>query len=76
VGVAVLVVVDLYQLVLDLALEQGLGGVQQGAVEGDVLLLDLADLGVQLPGPAVAVLGPVLLVEVAGLGLPAMPDVT
>jgi hypothetical protein len=66
-----LVVVDLHQLMLDLTLEQGLGGVEQRAIEGDVFLLDLADLGVQLPGPAVAVLGAVLLIEVVGLGLPA-----
>jgi hypothetical protein len=71
VGVAMLVVVDLHQLMLDLTLEQALGGVEQRAIEGDVFLLDLADLGVQLPGPAVAVLGAVLLVEVVGLGLPA-----
>jgi hypothetical protein len=65
--VAVVIVVDLHQLVEDLPLEHRLARVEQRLVKGDVLLLDLADLGVELPREPIGVLRPLVLVVGVGL---------
>lgn len=63
------VVVDLVGLVQQPLLQPGLVGVDDGAVLGDVLLLDGQDLGVQRPRHRVGVGRPEIHVEVVGLVL-------